>query len=482
MNPCYRGYWAYGAKETKWLSDKDYARQVPRSEPLKSDQFEDLRIISDDVWYRAQQLLANEKGKSGRKPKDGDRKSRPRLLRGLFVCPEHGRQLVVGGPQGRILYCPLCRAIKAEKRPLFSHLNRALALELTCQTLASLVRADDALVADIIIACRREAEAVQKPDPEVPKRLRAQAKKLSSTIDFNRRNPGDTEEEQRQTERLLKELRHKQTNILAELAAHEAAQNGAMTIPEREEVLAMLDELAEILAAASAAETDEQMRAARRIIDELTGGRIELSQMGERKAQRGWLQGRFKVRLLSFMTERATGVRPRNDDDGVEVVIDFRKPPEIEALSERAKELYDQGMMNAQIANVLGRARCYVTKLLRFWFESRGLEMPDGRTRRATLKQKHLDPPLYQKIAEEVMVLYRQKKLLEDIAGQLECDRNTVTAAIRWWHEVRSLPVPDGRTRRKELNQKTRPKPHKSDAAPPTELPEEETKERSDQQ
>ena len=88
-----------------------------------------------------------------------------------------------------------------------------------------------------------------------------------------------------------------------------------------------------------------------------------------------------------------------------------------------------------------------MTKLLKYWFESRGeLVMPDGRGRRGMLKQKHMEPPLYQRIADEVMVLYRQEKLLQDIADTLRVDRNTVTAAIRWWHEIRGLPVPDGRT------------------------------------
>ena len=45
--------------------------------------------------------------------------------------------------------------------------------------------------------------------------------------------------------------------------------------------------------------------------------------------------------------------------------------------------------------------------------------------------------------------------LLGDIAEQLGCDRNTVTSAIRYWHEERELPVPDGRTRRKDLEVKS---------------------------
>ena len=70
------------------------------------------------------------------------------------------------------------------------------------------------------------------------------------------------------------------------------------------------------------------------------------------------------------------------------------------------------------------------------------------------------------------MVLYRQKKLLQDIADTLKVDRNTVTSAIRWWHEVRGLPIPDGRTRRKELEVKTLPRPENQASEQPNAPPE----------
>ena len=164
------------------------------------------------------------------------------------------------------------------------------------------------------------------------------------------------------------------------------------------------------------------------------------------------------MRLLSFLVERIAGARPSVDDDGIEVSIEYFDPPAIVAESEQAKELYDQGMMNAEIAEQLRCSRSRLTKVLKFWFESRSLVMPDGRSRRSALQKKHLKPPMYQQIAGDVMVLYKQGMLLGDIAEQLGCDRNTVTSAIRWWHEQRGLSVPDGRTRRKELDVKSSPK------------------------
>jgi len=88
------------------------------------------------------------------------------------------------------------------------------------------------------------------------------------------------------------------------------------------------------------------------------------------------------------------------------------------------------------------------------------------------LRRKHLSPPLYQEVADRVMELYDEGLLLGKIADRLKLDRNTVTAAVRWWHESRGLPAPDGRTRRKQLTNKTankakpKAKPKAASAAP----------------
>ncbi len=49
------------------------------------------------------------------------------------------------------------------------------------------------------------------------------------------------------------------------------------------------------------------------------------------------------------------------------------------------------------------------------------------------------------------MKLFRQKVKYGKIAIALNIDRNTVTSSVKYWHEQRGLPVPDGRTRRKSL-------------------------------
>ena len=228
----------------------------------------------------------------------------------------------------------------------------------------------------------------------------------------------------------------------------------------------------------------EDTPAANHALRDLVGGKIVVKEIRLPGRQRFHLQGRFSITSRSVV-KTLVGVAEGSGQEGSsewedvceEFIIEFLEPAPIEALSEQAKELYDQGLMNAQIADQLGCARSRVTEALKFWFESRDKVMPDGRSRRATLKQKHLDPPLYQEIAEQVMTLYGQKMLLQDIADRLKVDRNTITSAIRWWHEEQNLPVPDGRARRKELGKGTSNEP---EGAAPEEPPEENTDDASE--
>ena len=120
--------------------------------------------------------------------------------------------------------------------------------------------------------------------------------------------------------------------------------------------------------------------------------------------------------------------------------------------------------MNTEIRAVLKCSRSRVAKLIRQAAEARGEVVEDGRTRRSKLSKKHLEPPMYQQIAERAVALWNDSDLLIDqIATELNVDRNTITHAVAYWHKLHNLPVPDGRTRRKRLSQKSsQPRKRKS--------------------
>ncbi|MCI0366364.1 MAG: recombinase family protein, partial [Phycisphaerales bacterium] len=449
-NKRYRAEWPCSATETKWLSKADYARQFPRAEPLGVFVHEHLRIVSDEIWFRAQVRLTKTAKRSGRKPGNSKRKPRSKLLNGILVCPEHERQLYVGGPRGRSFYCKDCRETVIDKRPLFTLLPQGLAVRLTLTAIKDLVAADEGLVASIVMACQTAANGMQQPDSSRENELRARDRKLKAAIEFALRNPGQTPAEEEETRQLVGQFRRERADVQAELGLIEAARNRPVRVPTREEVKSDLQQLDAILLAAQSGSIEEQSLA-RGIVELVTGGQIELTQMGERVRGRGWLQGTFQCDIVGLLASRLAGQVIRTGDPAPTVVIDFREPSTLDEQANSAKELYDQGILNVEIGHEMGCSKSRVTQLLRHWFESRGQSMPDGRSRRSQLKRKHREPPPYQEIADGVMELVRENWLLQDIATKLNVDRDMVTAAIRYWHESRGLAVPDGRSRRKHL-------------------------------
>ena len=250
-NTRYRGLWAYGRTKATWQAEADYVRQVPRDEPLRQEQRDDLRIVDDATWWAAARKLELKHNGGGRKPRGGDPDTRPQLLRGLFVCPKHDQILYVGGAHGRMLYCRACQQTHKEQRPLFTMLNRALAHRLTCEALADRVRRDPALAADVIAHLRRAAAEAGDDAPGRLQKLEARRDAATAKITFFMKNLGESEADQRESAAQLAGLRRDRAGLEAELAALRAARDRTRDVPDDDQARALIGRIAEALQAAS---------------------------------------------------------------------------------------------------------------------------------------------------------------------------------------------------------------------------------------
>ncbi len=460
-NACYRGLWAYGKGKNIWQSQADYSKRVLRDKPLREAVFEDLRLVSDEIWFRAQQLLdAHPRANAGRKSKDGDPKKRPRLLNGLLYCKEHDQELRVGGTHGHNMYCEQCRGLPKAKRPLFSYLNRASALRLTCEALVAEIRKDSDLIAKAIVACQKNAEHLQQGDVGCLDQLRAKADKIAAQIQFVLKNAGETDLDREESSHRLKQFRAERAGILADMAKKEAAIRQPKRIPTEEDVRALLSNFEAVLIAAAQGDEPEDVGALREILEIMTGGRIELEQVGERRAYRGFLRGRFKLGLLTAVQERGGFGEVPSRAEPVEVVIDFRDLLIAERHIAAAIEMWDAGMLITTIGEKLGIDRHYVTDAIRIWHDRNGLPAPpDGRERRATVPQKQREPVDNAPIIAEVKKLYDEGLLICEIAQRVGRERTTVRKMLDEWYRLHDVPRLDGRNRRKTLPIKNRPRP-----------------------
>ena len=227
-----------------------------------------------------------------------------------------------------------------------------MALELTCQRLADLITDDEQLVKMVTAACRMEAETAQSTDPAQIDELRKRESQLSHQIQFLLANAGETDEDRRESAAQLKDLRRQRVEATTQVKLMETPHD--VTVPEESQVKELLAELGRVLTEAATGERVEEIELAREIISILVGGRIDVFQAGERKAQRGWLQAKFRVHLLDSLVSEASGGRVECSDAGIEVVIDYKKDDRLDALAEKAKALEDQGLLQGNPEDVEG--------------------------------------------------------------------------------------------------------------------------------
>jgi len=464
-NPCYRGAWAYGKGKNVWQSKQDYSKRVLREKPLREAQFENLRLVTDEMWYQAQRLMLESPQRAGRKPLDGNRVTRPRVLNGILMCQVHDRPLKVSGNRGQWMACTICRNLPKEERPLHNYVSRRLALRKICEAIAEQIRADKTLVQSIIDSCQLAFAQATRPEESRITSLRAHRDRLTRQIEFVLQNAGISEDDRQESTTRLQALRAERATIAADLSILEAAASRPVIVPGEEEVAGMLEELEQILVRAAVGNDPEDAGMVRTILELLTGGRIEIVQGPVKAKRRGWVIARFRLRLLcTSLTRLQSGVL-MDEDLGTEMTVEIRNDTIAEQFADRVHELAEQGMLITAIGEKLGIERHQVTDALQIWHERRGLSAPvDGRIRRAEMPQKLLKPPVFQAIAEEVKLLYDQGFLIEDIATKVGRIKDTVRSALKFWFSSRGEEMPDGRNRRKTLERKQRRSGDSSDA------------------
>jgi hypothetical protein len=205
----------------------------------------------------------------------------------------------------------------------------------------------------------------------------------------------------------------------------------------------MLDNFGAILQRAAASQVADDQAIVRDVLKTLTGGRIDVYQQGEPKNMRGWLQGRFSVRLLDVFVGKVTGTRPATAGEEIEVVIDFKRPRKTDSDADKAVATWLAGAMNKEIAEQIGSVPSYVTRLLKLGAQRMGTTLEALRPLR---KPRPADParaPGYQKIADKVKALWWDELFpLGTVAKHLKVSTVTANAAKAWWYESQGLKTP----------------------------------------
>jgi DNA invertase Pin-like site-specific DNA recombinase len=455
-NPKYTGRWYWGRTRTRRdpMTGK-IRREIQSLEEQRRwlDERPGLRIVSDEQFMAAQRRLLEDAHRYGRGTKgqltggasvERGQPSR-QLLSCLIVCGHCGKPFYVSGSRNKYLICSRHLTGECECR---TQLRRQLAERLILAEIGKVIRDDAEWREAVVMATQSAWRNIQTK--LLPRRR--ELEQLVSDAELTIARLVDLVENGNAPVDIcvrLEQRRAEQVSVDAELRELDRVTVWSRQEPSRDWIIAQLERLHEAL--------NRSTPAAAKALRQLVGGKIVVTQIQVPGKKRCYLQGRFSLHfaaaIASFSpTEVSTQTQ---DEQTVEIVIDFVDPNPLLERAEAAWTLHQAGKLNTEIAAAMKISRSMVTKLMKLAATHHGFTLEDGRTRRGRIKAEQGPPRRHELIADEVMELVSRGSLLTEIAQQLGTHRDMITAAIRYWHESRDLPVPDGRTRRKSLAMKS---------------------------
>lgn len=445
-NSRYRGIWSYGRTQNVWNAKKDYGRAVLRDEPLGTKYFKHLQIVEDDIWFAAQQRLMTLKQKYAR---DRNRNKLPKdaswILGELLFCATHQRPLYAQSG-GKYMFCPKCKD-SGHDQALFSLLPKELALKLTLTKVRQLLTEDADFVSRVIATCQDAAARYMRPDEGQLQRLRKELGRLTSRIKLIFENPGETETDQEEAKAELKSLRNRRAQLEAELRVAELRAGQEVKVPTEDEVRKVLGNMEVLLSAENGIDAERQ-ELLLSLLQSLTGGRIYLHQMGDRKKYHGWLQGRFASHLTTTVLGRLSST-VTSEESPAEIAIDYRDdtPSLAEQRADRVKQLYDEGKQLKEIAEIMQINVNMAIEALKFWYASRGLDYPNNAIRRGALRKADPNGALWKRLTPKVIRLVEAGFTNREIAGQLGCSRDLITKILKCHDEMHGTNYCDRKAR-----------------------------------
>jgi hypothetical protein len=397
-NSRYMGRWAFGRKKNAWNSKLDYTRQVlqPDTE-VTLVQSDELRIVSDELFFAVQERLAKFKlGHRGPlKKKDVQLWD---LVTGLFICAQCKVRYYQAGANGHAMQCKnrdLC--------PCSSIVKRKDAVGFVCSKLTELIAQDADLIMQIVgraqeIDCAGDA-ALGAEITRVEKKITSLKNKIDDLSDMAGQGSDDDRAE------LMAKVRAAQVEragLQVDFARLQAARDTAVTTITPDQVRQMLGDLMHLLEDGAAGKLGEDaVYRAAAVFEMLVGGRIWVHVQRRAGGRvRTSVRGVFKPNLLQTVQAETGDGRPAGGSEPGEVEVFLRMPPKADLLAPRVHQLVDvQGLSLRAAATIIQQEGFpkmnsgIIWQIHRRYHEIQGQPAPDLNGRHTTGRSKRASGP-----------------------------------------------------------------------------------------
>lgn len=447
-NRRYIGDWSYGWTENDWRDNGP--QKIFREEPQEKIELPHLRIIDDELFLKAQARLAAMPGAGGRRPRNvGYNDDHARHPLSCFLkcpCELHGWLWLTDD----CIYCRRCFE-EQDRRVLFSMAPQDVAVMAICGRIAREIAKQAELVEAVVAEAMATAQAEAKPSTVEVDRLEAARLRLTELIHFNMRNPGKSELDRTESQREMERLRDERDAVQLKLSAARAAMEKPMRLPTVAELRKVVGNLMAVLTTAAASTRPDDVRAIRTILRRLIDAPITVTQQGQQKKRLGWLRVHFDLHLERlFDGVTLPGVEP------VPISVDLVRPSTGIGRENEIMPLYQSGMPMKEIARQLGIPYGNLRRVVVQHLQAVGTTIADAYARKQFPKGVKGRGNKYLLLEEPIMKLFNAGKLYGEIAMELKMEIHSVGDVIRKWHRDRGLDVPDGRNRRKSLDNQNR--------------------------
>ncbi len=376
-NRKYTGIWSWGEKTNVLNPLTGKVRQAKCSEDDVAQftrEFPDRRIIEDDLFFKAQGLLDhNEAILQQRRGKDGklrgstrDAQNPRHLLQGIVKCAACSSTFTTGGYAGHYL---VCRGYKLGSCQMSTQLRRDRAERLILQEISRRLFADPARRELVYQFAQSVWESQRQHQPQQKENLESQLSKCQSKI-TRLVDSLESGENAPEIAARLRQRRTEQEELKRQLLAIE--QVTPPVPPTRDWIDVQLQQLQTLL--------NSSLPAAGVALRRLVGS-ISVEECLPTEGKQRFLRGRFSLGSPLLVCP-VDGVAKLAQDV---IEIDFRDPPKWLGIVDQVKERIDQGILYRDIAAELNCPRSWTTKALAFWYQQRDLVPPDGRTTKQRL-------------------------------------------------------------------------------------------------
>ena len=378
-NQYYIGHCAYGKKTNVRNPLTGKVRQKLR--PVEeSDKWitvrEDLRIIDQETFDQAQEMLeenrkryAKKRGKSGRfKGATNDIQNPRHHLQGLFVCSKCNSPFITHGA-----HYMQCKGNINGLCDVKTCLPRELAKKIIIENLQRSLERNQPLAECLFETLKKSIEARKTNQPNEFEVLTKDLKTITSKLDrllglFEDLKEDDPEGQKDLRDKIKARTQEKKNfeKQLAKLTGSPKQSTPAPTLP-------LIQDKLNFIANAFRNDTLSKIPWVKIL------GAIELLEVDTIGHKRKHFAGFLKLetsRLLSLVTD---GSEILSDGCDEEVLLDFISDPEWFEFKDRILELHAKKMKHREIGKALGCPRGWVTLALKHHAEESGIPYVDGR-------------------------------------------------------------------------------------------------------